>query len=199
MIRINLLGLPRQKKGKRGSVAAVAEPGMPGEGPNILIFVVAGLLIGAGVLYFLYNGANNKSVQIAKDLATANQEGARLTTVKAKYEQEKTEADAFEKRVKVIDQLRAEQAGPVRLLSTIGDSVNNTEAVWLSDMTEKGDSLNIDGTALSTVAVANLITTLKRTDYFKSVEIKSAAQDPQSKEMTAFQFTLVCEKKPVKS
>jgi Tfp pilus assembly protein PilN len=101
--------------------------------------------------------------------------------------------------VKVIDQLRADQSGPVRLLTTIGDSVNNTEAVWLSNMTDKGDSLNIDGTALSTVAVANLITSLKHTDYFKSVEIKSAAQDPQSKEMTAFQFTLVCEKKPVKS
>ena len=198
MIRINLLGLPRQKKGKRGAAVA-AEPDMPGAGPSALIFVVAGLIIGFGVWFYLYNGANAKATQLASDLAAANQKGQQLTTVKTKYEQEKTEADAFEKRVKVIDQLRADQSGPVRLLTTIGDSVNNTEAVWLSNMTDKGDSLDIDGTALSTVAVANLITTLKHTDYFKSVEIKSAAQDPQSKEMTAFQFTLVCEKKPVKS
>ena len=40
MIRINLLGLPRQKKGKRGSAAA-AVPDMPGEGPSALIFLVA--------------------------------------------------------------------------------------------------------------------------------------------------------------
>lgn len=198
MIRINLLGLPRQKKGKRGAAVA-AEPDMPGAGPGALIFIVAGLIVGALVLFYLYNGANTKATQLSKDLAAANQEGARLATVKTKYEQEKTEADATAKRVKVIDQLRADQSGPVRLLSTIGDSVNNTDAVWLSEMTDKGDSLNIDGTALSTVAVANLITTLKHTDYFKSVEIKSAAQDPQSKEMTSFQFTLVCEKKPVKS
>jgi type IV pilus assembly protein PilN len=199
MIRINLLGLPRQKKGKRGAVAAVAEPGMPGEGPSALMFIVAGLIIGAGVLFYLYHDANSKAEQLAKETEIANRDGARLTTVKAKYEQEKAEADAFGKRVKVIDQLRADQSGPVKLLSTIGDSVNNTDAVWLSQMTDKGTSLDIDGTALSTIAVANLITTLKHTDYFKTVEIKSAAQDPQSKEMTAFQFTLVCEKKPVKS
>ncbi len=198
MIRINLLGLPRQKKGKRGAAAAVADTGMPGEGPSGLIFVVAGLVIGALVLFYLNYDAGKKADQLAKDLTAANTEGARLATVKAKYEQEKTEADAFAKRVKVIDQLRADQSGPVKLLSTIGDSVNNTDAVWLSQMTDKGTSLDIDGTALSTIAVANLITTLKHTDYFKTVEIKSAAQDPQSKETTAFQFTLVCEKKPVK-
>jgi Tfp pilus assembly protein PilN len=66
-------------------------------------------------------------------------------------------------------------------------------------MTEKGTELNIDGTALSTIAVANLITTLKHTGYFKSVEIKSAAQDASTKEMQAFQFTLVCEKLQPKS
>ena len=32
----------------------------------------------------------------------------------------------------MIDQLRAAQAGPVNLLNMIGDTVNGTEAVWLS-------------------------------------------------------------------
>ena len=32
----------------------------------------------------------------------------------------------------VIDQLRAAQAGPVKLLDTIGQTVNGTEAVWLN-------------------------------------------------------------------
>src|SRR3954471_22976399 len=114
MIRINLLGIPRQKKGKRGAAAA-AVPDMPGEGPSALIFLVAGLIIGAGVLFYLYNDANTKATKLTADLAAANQEGARLATVKTKYEQRKTEADAFEKRVKVVDQLRAEQKGPVDL------------------------------------------------------------------------------------
>lgn len=199
MIRINLLGLPRQKKGKRGAAAAVAEPGMPGEGPNILMLLLAGLILGVGVLYYFYHDADKTSQQLATDLNAANAEGTRLAGVKVKYEQRKVEADAFEKRVKVIDQLRSEQKGPVDLLNTIGNSVNNTDAVWLSEMTEKDNLLNIDGTALSTIAVANLITTLKHTGYFKSVEIKSAAQDASNKDMQAFQFTLVCERQPAKS
>src|SRR4051812_8456132 len=198
MIRINLLGIPRQKKGKRGS-AADAVPDMPGEGPGALIFIVAGLIIGVGVLYYLWNDANKTSVQLAQQIAAADQEGTRLSGVKVKYEQRKKEADAFEKRVKVIDQLRDAQTGPVKLLNTVGDSVNNTDAVWLSEMTENGTTLNIDGTALSTTAVANLITTLKHTGYFKSVEIKSAAQDATNKEVQSFQFTLVCEKQQAKS
>jgi Tfp pilus assembly protein PilN len=198
MIRINLLGIPRQKKGKRGAAAA-AVPDMPGEGPNMLMLLAVGLVLGIGVFYYFYNDANSTSKKLADGIAAANQDGTRLAGVKVKYEQRKQEADAFAKRVKVIDQLRSEQAGPVQLLNTIGTSVNNTDAVWLSEMTEKGTELNIDGTALSTIAVANLITTLKHTGYFKSVEIKSAAQDASTKEMQAFQFTLVCEKLQPKS
>src|SRR5260221_261238 len=198
MIRINLLGIPRQKKGKRGAAAA-AVPDMPGEGPNILMLLVVGLVLGIGVLYYFYNDANKTATQLATDIQRANDDGTRLSGVKVKYEQRKKEADAFEKRVKVIDQLRAEQAGPVQLLNTIGTSVNNTDAVWLSEMTEKGTDLDIDGTPLSTIAVANLVTTLKHTGYFKSVEIKSAAQDATAKEMQAFQFTLVCDELQPKS
>ena len=120
MIRINLLGLPRQKKGKRGAAAA-AVPDMPGEGPGILMFLVAGLVIGAGVLYYLYNDANKTSLKLADDIKAADSEGTRLSGVKVKYEQRKKEADAFDKRVKVIDQLRQDQSGPVKLLNTIGD------------------------------------------------------------------------------
>jgi Tfp pilus assembly protein PilN len=193
MIRINLLGIPRPKKGKRGGAAA---PSTPGEGPNILIMMVIGLVIGAGALYYLYNSANAQAKKLATDLETANREGVQLANVKVKYEQRKKEAEAFEKRVKVIDQLRAEQSGPVTLLNTIGDSVNNTDAVWLSEMTETNTALSIEGTALTTVAVANLMSTIKRTGYFKTVDFKITSQDPTAKEMQAFTFTLTCEKQP---
>jgi hypothetical protein len=53
--------------------------------------------------------------------------------------------------------------------------------------------------ALSTQAVANLITNLKRSGYFKNVEIKEAIQDPSFKEAQAFTFSLNCEKQQPKS
>jgi Tfp pilus assembly protein PilN len=196
MIRINLLGLPRPKKGKRGGAAAAAVAGVPGEGPGAALFLVAGLLIGVLAFGYTYWAATSEKKRLDDEMTKAVAEGTRLSGVKQKYDQRKKEAEAFEKRVKVIDELRAAQAGPVDLLNTIGSTVNNTDAVWLAGMSESGNNVNIEGMALSTQAVANLITNLKRSGYFKNVEIKDATQDPQVKDMTTFNFTLQCEKQP---
>jgi len=104
------------------------------------------------------------------------------------------QADAYKRRVDVIDQLRNGQSGPVNLLSMIGDTVNGTEAVWLNSMQDLGANVAIDGTALSSDAVANLISNLQKTGFFKNIEIKESYQDDAIKDMQAFQFTLTCEK-----
>jgi Tfp pilus assembly protein PilN len=61
-------------------------------------------------------------------------------------------------------------------------------------MEDSGASVSLDGTALSTDAVATLIANLQKTGFFKSVEIKETFQDDAVKDMQAFQFTLTCEK-----
>jgi len=48
--------------------------------------------------------------------------------------------------------------------------------------------------ALTPDAVANLISNLQKTGYFRNVEIKETIQDDTVKDMQAFQFTLTCEK-----
>jgi Tfp pilus assembly protein PilN len=196
MIRINLSGVPRAKKGKRGGSGGGAMPVMSGDGPGVMLFLVLGLVLGLGVAGYLSWAETKKADKLAADTELANREGQRLQSVKVKYEQRKKEAEAFERRVKVIDELRAQQSGPVNLLNTVGEMVNNTDAVWLNDMNESGNNLNINGVALTTNAVANLMTNLKRSGYFKNVEIRIAAQDQAVKEMTNFNFTLICEKMP---
>lgn len=95
----------------------------------------------------------------------------------------------------VIDQLRAAQSGgPVTLLAMLGETVNGTEAVWLKKMDDTGASVNLEGTALSADAVANLIANLQKTGFFKTVEMKETYQDDTIKDMQAFQFMLTCEK-----
>jgi len=93
-----------------------------------------------------------------------------------------------------IDELRSQQFGPVKLMATLGGTVDNTEAVWLSAVKDDGGSIDIEGRALSETAVANLITNLQKTGYFKSVEMKESYQDDQVKNMQAFIFTITCQK-----
>jgi Tfp pilus assembly protein PilN len=80
------------------------------------------------------------------------------------------------------------------LLNTIADTVSRTDAVWLNSMKEDGNNVNLDGVALSIDAVASLMRNLKSTGYFKNVEIKESFQDDIVKDMTAFTFTLICER-----
>jgi type IV pilus assembly protein PilN len=192
MIRINLLGTPKAK-GKRAAASAVAVMESGDSGSPMLKVAVA-LVLAVGFNGWTWYHLDKQTETIAKNMQAAEQKNRELAEVKAKYLERQREADNYKRRVDVIDQLRANQSGPVELLNTIGDTVNGTEAVWLSTMKDQGASVDIEGMALSTDAVANLIENLQKTGHFKNIEIKETFQDESFKEMQAFQFTLTCEK-----
>jgi Tfp pilus assembly protein PilN len=124
----------------------------------------------------------------------AHQEAQKLAETKVRFEQRQAIKDEYEARVKVIDSLRAAQSGPVDLMTMVSATVNKTDEVWLNAMTDAGDKVDVSGVALSTIGVANLMTNLMKTGYFKSVEIKETFQDEQEKKIQAFNFSLICEK-----
>jgi Tfp pilus assembly protein PilN len=192
MIRINLLGSPKPK-GKKGPALSMPsfEVGNLG-GPMVQ---VAAVLVIAGALnvgYWYQLDREKKSIAVQARIA--EQKNRELASIKVRYLERQKQAENYKRRVDVIDQLRANQTGPLNLLSTIGDTVNGTEAVWLNSMLDQGASVAIEGTALSSDAVANLISNLQKTGYFRNIEIKESYQDESVKDMQAFQFTLTCEK-----
>ena len=195
MIKINLLET-NKGKGKRGSGGGGAtlptmEMGDMGSPKlKVLVVVVAAGLINLGYWYRL----DHQGKAIAAQLKVAEQKNRELADVKARFLERQSQANAYKRRVDVIDGLRQNQTGPVNLLAMLGETVNNTEAVWLSKMDDTGAVVKLEGTALSTDAVANLIANLQKTGYFKAVEIDETYQDEQIKDMQAFQFTLNCEK-----
>jgi|SRR5580658_15349 Tfp pilus assembly protein PilN len=193
MIKINLLESARGKKKGGGSSPAMPSMEMGDMGSpklKILVVLILAGLINLGYWYRL----NQQEKAIAVHMKAAEQKNRELADVKARYMERQTQANAYKRRVDVIDGLRAGQAGPVTLLAMLGETVNNTEAVWLRKMDDSGPSVNLEGTALSTDAVANLIANLQKTGFFRSVEIKETFQDETIKDMQAFQFTLTCEK-----
>ncbi|HZC23479.1 MAG TPA: PilN domain-containing protein [Candidatus Binatia bacterium] len=194
MIKINLLETSKGK-GKRVTSAGPSMPSiemgdMGSPKLKVLVVVVLAGLINLGYWYRL----DHQQKAIAAQMKVAEQKNRELADVKAKYLDRQKQADAYKRRVDVIDGLRANQTGPVNLMAMLGETINNTEAVWLSKMDDSGPQVNLEGTALSTDAVANLIANLQKTGFFKTVEIKETYQDETIKDMQAFQFTLTCEK-----
>jgi len=190
MIRINLLSVPKSKRGKRTVVA----PTVSGPGPNLMVVALVVVVLTAAVNLGWWFKLTHESRRIAAEMVKAEKENRELLQVKARVEQKNKQAEAYQRRVDVIDRLRAQQSGPKELLTMIGDTVNATDAVWLNKMNDDGANINIEGTALSIDAVANLMANLKRTGYFKNVEMKESYQDDTVRTMQAFVFTLVCEK-----
>jgi len=194
MIKINLLENSKGKN-KRGGGGGPSMPTMEmgdmgSPKLKILVVLVIAGLFNLGYWYRL----DHQAKAIAAHMKVAEQKNRELADVKARYLERQTQADNYKRRVDVIDGLRSNQTGPVNLLAMLGETVNNTEAVWLSKMDDSGPTVSLEGTALSADAVANLIANLQKTGYFKNVEIKETYQDEQIKDMQAFQFTLTCEK-----
>jgi Tfp pilus assembly protein PilN len=194
MIRINLSSLapPKTKRGKRGG-AATAAVSMPGEGSSTVVLIVIFLLalgIGIGGSWLWVGHEHDRLEKQWKDAVAENQ---KLSEVKAKYEATKKKEEVFERRAKAIDELKSLQKAPVEVLNLVADTVNKTDAVWLESMTTDGKNLNFVGMALSPDAVAELMANLRKTGFFKNVEIKETAQDASVKEVQAFKFELICE------
>jgi Tfp pilus assembly protein PilN len=193
MIKINLLEI-NKGKGKRASAA----PSMPSiemgdmGSPKLKILAII-VIVGLANLGYWYR-LDHETQAIAAKMKVAEQKNRELADVKARFLERQTQATAYQRRVDVIKQLHEGQTGPVNLMAMLGETVNNTEAVWLNKMDDTGPSINLEGTALSTDAVANLIANLQKTGYFRTVEIKETFQDETVKDMQAFQFTLTCEK-----
>lgn len=190
MIRINLLGVPKSKSKRGPSLAAV----VPGAGVSMVMKVLLVFALAAAMNFGYWYHLNSEKARLATQLVQAERKNRELSEVKAKYLEREKQMQQYKRRVDVIDELRSQQFGPVKLMATLGGTVDNTEAVWLSVVRDQGGSIDIEGRALSENAVANLITNLQKTGYFKTVEMKESYQDEQVKNMQAFVFTITCQK-----
>jgi Tfp pilus assembly protein PilN len=187
MIRINLLGQIRPKAARRPVDTGAALP---------VVFIGAGLVLGALVLgFFYYTWAN----QLGKE----NAEIKRLTAQKTDLEQTKQQVEAFEKqkvilqqRVATIEQLQRDRTGGQELLDMVANTVSRTENLWLTEMVRKGNTLSLEGSSASVNSVANFITALKRSGYFQKVEIKETKQDEKTQAIQTFLFQITADIAP---
>jgi len=181
MIRINLLGQIRPKASRRPVDTGAALPG---------VFIGAGLVLGALVLGFFYYTWQN---QLSKE----NAEIKRLQAQKTELEQTKLQVEAFEKqkvilqqRVSTIEQLQRDRTGGQELLDMVANTVSRTENLWLTEMVRQGNKLSFEGSSASINAVANFITSLKRSGYFQRVEISESHQDEKNTAVQTFLFQI---------
>jgi len=158
-----------------------------------VVFVGAGLLLGALFLFYFYHSWQTQ-------LNDENGRIKRLQAQKTELEQIKVQVQAFEsqkqvlqQRVQTIEQLQKDRTGGQELLDEVANTVSRAENLWLTSMTKKGSVVNFEGAASSINSVANFITALKRSGYFQKVEIKESKQDDKNTNVQVFLFSINAE------
>ena len=161
MIRINLLGGERQVKkraiafdlGKRLTLAC-----------SLLLVVTA-----VGIGYWYYS-LTQRSTQVDADIASAQQEQARLQSIIREVAAFNQQRAQLQQRVALIEQLRGGQSVPVQLLDVVSKSV--PDMLWLTDLEQKGSGITIQGQSTTLISLSDFVGNLGNTSLLvKPIEI----------------------------
>jgi type IV pilus assembly protein PilN len=160
MIRINLLESERAASSKPKAAAAGAAPGGGGAGIGPYIPLLAGLLVsglGSGYLFMTLSAEIN---DLNSRITVAKAEVAKLQIEKQKKDELERKRKSFQDQVNLIERLKAEQGGPVRMLDEIQKAL--PDFVWLTKMDQAGAVLKITGEASNNNAIADFLAALQK-------------------------------------
>lgn len=191
MIRINLLPGQQRPKAKRGAGGMTGGGG--GGGPLQTILLGIGVLAGLGALGGLYYVRDAELTAVKTEVAQLQKDKERLEITKLEVEEFERQKMILDQRINVIQELQRNRAGGQQLLDVVATTVNRVDSLWLTNLSRKGNTLQIEGTAASISAVANLVTQLKRAGFFDKVEIRETRQDDRNKTVQIFLFVVTAE------
>jgi type IV pilus assembly protein PilN len=160
MIRINLLESERAAASKPKAAAAGAAPGGGGSGIGPYIPLLAGLLLAGGGSGYLFMTLTAEINDLNSKITIAKAEVAKLQIEKQKKDELERKRKSFLDQVNLIERLKAEQGGPVRMLDEIQKAM--PDFVWLTKMDQSGNVLKIAGEASNNNAVADFLAALQK-------------------------------------
>jgi len=172
MIKINLL---RERTVEQPVVRIPVEPKPIQAILIISVLIIASLAFGIWYWYSTYTDLQEKKVQKQK----LEDQFKRLEKIRAEVQRYKEVIAILKTRTQVIEELKQNQAGPVRLMNSFVQSMPEEEPqVWLSSLSQtrdvNGDSVNIVGFGYDINSVMDFFSNLKRfqsSGVFSDVEL----------------------------
>jgi len=180
MIKVNLVGTSRKK----------AKVGVKFNAPTSAIPIVLALIVIGSVAggYLWYSSVTNQNEALTTTIGQLEAQRAQLDAIikqDAIYEERKK---TLENRIRIIEGLKRSQVSPVVSLDALSDAVSRTEFVWLASLDQNNTVFSMSGTSTSVNALADLVSNLENTGYFRNINLVNA-QDASGN----FTFNMTCE------
>jgi type IV pilus assembly protein PilN len=167
MIKINLLS-----EGKRPTAVRKAKPAQLLEGKNLAVWLLAaGALIGLLALGLWWAALRGKIQEKDTQVAEAQAKVDEMASVIKEVEDYKSKKTELERKISVINDLKLNQRGPVRVMDDVSRAL--PELLWLDKMSMSNSSIEIEGRAFNTNAVANFIENLDKVAEFEEPTVRN--------------------------
>jgi len=172
MVKINLLS-----EGKRP--AAVRKAKVPAalklEGQDVgQWMLLLGLVIGVAALGVSWWMETKKLEAKQEEVAAAQREVEAMAAVIKEVDDYKAKKAELERKIKIINDLKANQRGPVRVMDYVSRAL--PELLWLDRMQVTSNTIRIEGRAFNTNAVANFIENLDKVPEFDEPTLETTDQ-----------------------
>ena len=177
MIKINLV---REGRAVRGTAAApqpaamaAATGGTGGVQINniiVLACLILGILVSLG--YWFWHKRELKNREDIKAERTI--EAQKLESIIKEVEQYQRRKDNLQQRIDLINQLKQNQKGPVRIMDQV--SLDLPDLVWLDSMDITAGRISLSGRGLNPNAIALFIENVKNDPYFEEPNVGAVSQ-----------------------
>ncbi len=166
MIRINLIPKEERKKVRVKRARGPKRVGVMGL-DLIISFVI--FILAIGVLFFMNSSYTKNIEKLNREIVTARKELKKLqkeVAVVKNIERKKAELNVLVNIVKGLNSNRS-------LMVHMMDEINRRlpDYVWLSKVTDKGNSVSLKGYTFSNLIVSDLMIRLEKSVYFSNVKL----------------------------
>lgn len=186
MIRVNLLG-SKEPIGGPGAIIESHIPGGEGSERKGVLAAIAILGLAVALIVVQYLSATRTISQLDQEIQQLNEEKNRLAPIIRQVQEYQAKLAELEEKERLIERLKSQREGPVRMLDALSSEL--PEFVWLTQLSQRGPTVTIDGMAASYVSIADYIRKLEDSDWFQDVELIDAQVDRrQEQEFTQFQL-----------
>jgi Tfp pilus assembly protein PilN len=191
LIKINLVREGRRAgaAGGGGGAPAVVTGLTGGAAPanlnNILIIglLALGLLLAAAYWFINKRTLANRQEQVA----ARKVEAQKLEAIIAEVEAFQRRKDSLQNRIDLINQLKQNQKGPVRIMDRISQDL--PDLVWLDKMSVAGGKITLNGRGLNPNAIANFVENIKNDSFFEEPELGTVSEVTGRPVVYAFDMT----------
>lgn len=187
MIKINLVREGRAVRGAGAAPVAMSAAAGPGAS-NINNIIILGLLV-LGALAALGYWFLTKRTLDERETTVEQRtlEAKKLEAIIKEVEDYQKRKDSLQQRIDLINQLKQNQKGPVRIMDQISRDL--PDLVWLDRMDITGGRISLSGRGLNPNAIALFVENVKKDPYFEEPQLGTMAQVSGTPVVYSFDMT----------